>query len=222
MIRPLALALAVTALPAAAQDPVAAQGLLSDEDFYRAVACAAPPGGACQKPLLRWDASRPIRVALREIAPAYLGRRAKVAESAVTLAVRALNGADAGFRLAQVPPDAAAEIEIRFLGIAAGAAIAGTGIDAIDGTPIARASTRVQSDLDAETIERAVVLVSTSLDTPEFAPALLGELAQAMGLLTGLDSPAYAGLSVLAEDDYTADALGPQDIMALKRHYARN
>lgn len=219
-MRPLlALLLALVATSARAQEFVEAPGLLGDDDFFRAVACAAPPGGDCTKPFVRWDASRPIRIALRGIDPAYLGRRAKVARSAFTLGVKALNDADAGFRLAAVPADEIAEIEVWFLGIARGEPIAGTGIEGVDGTPIGGASTRVLFNHDTGHIEHAVIVFSTSLTTPEFLPVMLEELTQAMGLMTDIKSPAYNGISVLAQDSNAAKALGFQDIMALKRLY---
>lgn len=222
MIHPLALAFALTALPAAAQEYVEVAGLLSDEDFYRAVACAAEPGGACQKPFVRWGATRPVRVALREVDEAFIGRRAKVAKSAVTTSIRALNETRAGFRLAEVPADANAEIEIWFLGIARGDEITGTGIEGVDGTPVDEATTRVFFNHDTGSIERAAIVFSTSLSTADFQPAMLGELTRAMGLMTYVSSAAYTGVSVLARDSIAAAALGLQDIKALKRHYARN
>lgn len=222
MIRPLALALALCATSAPAQEFVDVPGVLSDDDFYRAVACAAPPGGDCQRPFVRWDAARPIRIALRGIDPAYLGRRAKVAQSAFTLGIRALNDIDAGFRLAVVPEDEIAEIEVWFLGLERGAAIAGTGIAGVDGSPLGGASTRVLFNHDTGRIERAAIVFSTSLSTSEFAPVMLEELTQAMGLMTDIKSPAYDGVSVLAQDSNAARSLGLQDIMALKRHYGKD
>ena len=41
------------ALPAAAQDFVDTNGPLSDEAFYRLVACAAPPNEECAKPFYK-------------------------------------------------------------------------------------------------------------------------------------------------------------------------
>jgi len=222
VIRPAALAFALATLPAAAQDHIEAPGLLTDDDFYRAVACAAPPGGDCQKPFEHWDTSRPIRVALRAIDPAYLGRRAKVAKSAFKLGLRALNAAEAGFRLSEVPAGENAEIEVWFLGIEHGDAISGTGIAHVDGAPMGDATTRVLFNHETGRIERAAIVFSTTLDTTDFAPVMLGALTQTMGLLTGIKSPAYDGISVLAQGIPAATTLGLQDIMALKRHYARN
>lgn len=217
-----ALALALFPWPLAAQNTVAVPGQLTDEDFYRAVACAAPPGEACQTPLMRWDASRPIRVALRRVDDAYLGRPKLRANAALERARQALNGADAGFRLARVDEGANAEIEVYFLDRAAGETITGTGIAGVDGTTLGPASTRLLFNHDTGFIEHAVVVFSTSLETPAYESAMLEELTRAMGLITRIASPAYAGVSVLAEGAAAVTALGLQDIKALRRHYGRN
>lgn len=222
MIRAGALALMLAAPAAVAQEVVEVPGLLTDEDFYRAVACAAPPGGACAKPFVRWDASRPIRISLRALGDAYLGRRAKVATSAVKLGIRALNAAEAGFRLAEVPVGEPAEIEVWFLDQPQGEMIEGTGIPGVDGAPLGKASTRALFNHDTGFIEHAAIVFSSSLSTEDLRPVMLEELVQAMGLMTNIQSSAYAGVSVLAQGGTATRKLGLQDIMALRRHYARN
>ena len=220
MSRALALAvLLLAAPPAAAQAYVEVAGRLSDEDFFRAVACAAEPGGDCRKPFVRWEASRPIRVALRRIDPAYLGRPKLRAGAALERAVRALNAAEAGFRLAPVGPGDHAEIEVFFLDLDQGAEISGTGIEGVDGAALGAASTRVLYNHDTGYAERAAVVVSRGLATRAYESVLLQELTQAMGLMTDIKSAAYDGVSVLALESNTATQLGPQDILALKRLY---
>lgn len=209
-------------LPAGAQDYIEAPGRLSDEDFYRAVACAAPPGGDCQKPFVRWDASRPIRVALRQIDDAYLGRPKLRAGAALERALQALNGADAGFRLARVGSTDPAEIEIFFLDIERGQPIAGTGIKGVDGARLGGASTRVLFNHDSGFITRAAVVFSTTLETRAYESVMLEELTQSLGLMTDIKSPAYRGISVLDQETNAATDLAPQDITALRRHYTRN
>jgi len=216
-------AVTAVALPASAMqagDAVAVPGRLSDADFYRLVSCAAPPGGECTKPVLRWSAERPIRVALRQIDPAYLGRRKHRAEAALTRALQALNAADAGFRLARVGPTDRAEIAVYFLDLETGDTIAGTGIEGVDGAEIGATATRLQIEPDSERIRGAAIVVSTSLETSAFEAAMLKQMTRAMGLMTELDAPAYAGLSALAYATHTLTHLGLQDIAALRRHYA--
>lgn len=228
MIRAAALALALALLPsglvAEGQTQAQATGLLGNEDFFRVVACAAPPGGECTGPFMRWEASRPIRVALREMAPGYLGRRAKVADASVTLALRALNavGREAGFRLARVGASDPAEIEVWFLDLPRGAPIAGTGVEGVDGIALGAATTRLLFNHDTGFIERAAIVVSGSLATADFQPVLLAEFTQAMGLTHPIEAPAYDGISVLAQGPQTATKLGLQDIFSLKSLYERN
>jgi hypothetical protein len=217
----MALALALAAAPALAQDFVTAPGALSDDDFFRAVACAAPPGGACQKPFLRWQVEHPIRVALRVVDDAYLGRRKLRASAALTRALQALNAAGAGLRLVEVGTESPAEIEIFFLDLQKGERIAGTGLEGVDGAVLGDASTRVLVNRDTGAILHAAVVFSTSLRTRAYESVMLAELTQALGLMTDIRSPAYDGVSVLAQDSNAAKKLGVQDIMALQRLYAR-
>lgn len=48
---------------------------------------------------------------------------------------------------------------------------------------------------------------------------MLEEITQALGFMTDIRNPAYDGVSVFSEDSNAAKTLGPQDIMALRRHY---
>lgn len=50
---------------------------------------------------------------------------------------------------------------------------------------------------------------------------MLEELTQAMGLMTDIRNPYYDETSVFSQDTNASTELGEQDIMALKRHYAR-
>lgn len=217
--RALVLILALAAAGARADGAVAVAGPLSDDEFYRLVSCGAPPGGACAAPELRWTVDRPIRVSLRRIDPGFLGRRKFRAEAAFTLALRELNAAEAGFRLARVAPDVPAEIGVYFLDLAEGSAILGTGIDWVDGAGIDRITTRVAVDPAGGTIRAAAIVATTALETAAFETAMLAQLTRAMGLMTAVASPAYRGLSVLSDDPGGATRLAPQDIAALRRHY---
>ncbi len=219
-VRILAVLLALVAGGSRAQEAVAVSGRLSDADFYRLVSCAAPPGGACAAPALRWPAERPIRVALRRIDPAYVGRRKPRAEAALTQALRTLNAAGAGFRLARVGPADPAEIAVFFLDLAAGQPIAGTAIAWVDGQALDRVATLIAVDPDRTRIRGAVIVAGASLETAAYEAAMLKSLTRAMGLMTEIDGPVYAEVSVLARARPGATRLGPQDLAALRRHYA--
>ena len=217
-----AVALSLTAGPAAATDAVVVGGRLSDVDFYRLVSCAAPPGGDCATQARRWRSERPIRVALRRIDPAYLGRRKLRADAALTRALQHLNAAEAGFRLARVGPTDPAEIEVFFLGLAVGDVIAGTGVDGIDGVEIAETAMRLAINPAGDIIEGAAIVVSASLETPAYEAAMLKQMTRAMGLTTEIDAPVYRAVSALARGNEGPTELGPQDLAALRRHYQRN
>lgn len=211
------MSVSATAVPAA--DVIAAPGRLSDGDFYRLVACAAPPGGDCTRPMLRWQVERPVRVALRRIDPAYLGRPRLRAEASVTQALRELNASGSPVRLARVGPTDRAEIGIYFLDLAGSGTIAGTGVDWVDGAEIDGMATLIAVDPDQTRILGAAVVVTRDLETAAFEGAMLKALTRSLGLTTEVAAPAYAGLSALAHDSYTATRLGPQDLAALHRHY---
>ena len=86
----LAIAFLGLALPvAAAEDFIVTEGMLSDDDFYRLVACGAEPGGDCTKPMLHWKTERPLRVALEYMDPAFLGGRQARARAPDTATTRA-------------------------------------------------------------------------------------------------------------------------------------
>lgn len=199
---------------------VAAPGILADGDFHRLVGCAAPPGEDCTRPMLRWRTESPIRVALRRIDPGYLGRPKQRADAALTQALRELNAAGARFRLARVGPADRAEIAVYFLDLDTGDTIAGTGIDWVDGTAIDDIATLIAVDPDRTRILGAAIVVSAGVETRAFEAAMLKALTRVMGLTTEVGGTAYAGLSALAHDSYTATRLGPQDLAALRRHYA--
>ena len=90
-LRPaLALVFGLAAGSAAAQDAVEAPGMLTDYDFYQLVSCGAPMSEVCREPVVRWRLDGVVRVALRRIDRAYLGRKKLRAEAALTRAVQAL------------------------------------------------------------------------------------------------------------------------------------
>lgn len=215
------MACTLMAAPARAQEFVDSEGALSDEDFYRLVACAAPPGEDCQKPMVHWQQSRPLRVSLREIDDAYLGAKKLRAKAALTRALQAINGADIGVRLAEVGPEDTAEIQIYFLDLERGDKITGTGIKGVDGSTLGGASTRVLFDADKGAILKAAIVFSTTLDLKSYESVMLEELAQGLGLMTDIRNPYYDDKSIFSQDSNALKELGVQDISALKTHYQR-
>lgn len=221
VLAPVTVVLVSLAATALADDTVvAAPGRLTDDDFYRLVSCGAPPGGDCAHDPLRWEAERPIRVALRRIDPGFVGRQRPRALAALTRALRELNAAGAAFHLARVGPADRAEIAVYFLDLDHGDTIAGTGIDWVDGATIDEIATLIAVDPGRSRILSAAIIVGAELETQAFEAAMLKAMTRAMGLTTEIDAPGYASVSALAHAELAATELGPQDRAALRLHYA--
>lgn len=205
-----------------AQEFIEVPGALADEDFYRLVACAAEPGKACAKPMIRWPTDAPVKVALVRVDRAFMGGRAKRAEAAITRALQYINRAGAGIELKRVRRAKDANITIYMIDTDGSAPIAGTGVEGIDGTSVQGARVTVWSDKKTRLIERAVVVFSTRLHISHYESAMIEELTQALGLMTDIRTPAYEGISVFSQDSNAAKDLGPQDLYALRRHYPKD
>ena len=203
----------------AAQDYVESDGWLSDDDFYRLVACAAPPGDRCVKPMLHWSDERPVRVRIASMDRAFLGGKTKRAEAALARAVQYINAAGAGIRVEQVGPASEADISIHFLDTDGSKPLARTGIDGADGTTVTGARVIVWSRSDTKTILRATILFGTRLHIQHYESAMLEEVTQALGLLTDIRNPVYEGVSIFSQDSNDTKQFSPQDVMALRRHY---
>ena len=96
--------------------------------------------------------------------------------------------------------------------------ITGTGIEGVDGTRLGGASTRVFFDANKR-VRRAVVLFSTTMQMRAYESAMLEEITQSLGLMTDIRSPHYEAISIFSQDSNAVTRLGPQDVMALRRHY---
>lgn len=222
MLRIAILVLLGLALPApivAAQDYVETQGILSDEDFYRLVACAAPPGEACRKSIVRWPTQRPLRVQLTQVDRAFLGGKQKRARAALVRAIKYINRAGTGITLRQVSAATEADVRIYLIDTNGETPIVGTGIEGVDGATVSGARVIVWSRTTTGEIQRAKIIFGTRLHIRHYESAMIEELTQALGLLTDIRNPAYLGASIFSQDDNDSKDLGPQDLMALRRHY---
>ncbi len=205
------------ALPAAAQEFVEAPGPLDDGAFYRAVACAAPPGGACRKPFLRWPEARRggLTVGLASVAPK--GRSPDLYRRDIEAALAQINALEAGVRLRLTRGDA--DIAVHVVDTPPGHVMRGTGIPDLDGQvlPLGRVSLRARQGV----IREALIAVSVHASPREAASILLEELVQGLGLITDIEGPAYRR-SLFSEAGNTVVRLAGQDAMALRRHYAQD
>lgn len=201
---------------AVAQEFVRAAGPLTDDDFYRAVACAAPPGGACAKPFLYWSESRrrDLTVGFASLAdglPAY--KRAGF-DAALDGAIAEINGVGADLRLVRTTE--APDIPIHVVETPPGHVMRDTGVPELDGAalPLGRVALKARDG----TISEALIAVSMHARRREIASVLLEEITQALGLITDIKGDAVRR-SLFSEDGNSVTRLRGQDRMALRRHY---
>ncbi|AHM02575.1 hypothetical protein roselon_00116 [Roseibacterium elongatum DSM 19469] len=205
--------------PVAAQEYLSVRGPLSDEAFYRLVACAAPPGGDCAKPFIRWPAHRrlSLRVGLAQISAAFVDYRFDLVDAALDDAIAEINGAGAHLFLerAYEPPF---DVPIYLVATPQGGRISGTGVPELDGTDLYIGRVALRSR--GEEITAAAIAISADIRRREIASVVLEEVVQALGLITDIASPAYED-SIFAENGNSTVRLRGQDAAALRRHYPR-
>jgi hypothetical protein len=213
----LALLFSLAATAAAAQEFIAVPGLVSDEDFYRLVACAAPPGGTCAKPMIRWPEMQrqQLRVGIADIAPSFPGYKLDLVDRAIDAAIAEINATGADVHLTRVY-EGAVDIPLYLVPTPQGARITGTSIAELDGSEMAIARVALRSR--GGTILSAAIAISQDIRRREIASVVLEELTQALGLPTDIDSPAYSR-SIFSEADNATVWLRGQDAAALRRHY---
>jgi hypothetical protein len=216
---PLALALSIAAPQAPAQEFIAVPDLISDEAFYRLVACAAPPGGACAKPMIRWPEDRRLRlrVGIADVAASFPGYKLDLIDQALDDAIAEINATGAALFLTRAY-EGDLDIPLYLVDTPQGGTIAGTSVAELDGAEIAIARVALRSRGDD--IVAAAIAISADVRRREIASVVLEELVQAMGLPTDIDSPAYTR-SIFSETGNSTVWLRGQDAAALRRHYPR-
>ncbi|MEN8894353.1 DUF2927 domain-containing protein [Planktotalea arctica] len=197
-----------------AQEYLRAETALSDAQFYRLVSCAAPPGGTCQKPVVRWR-KNDLSVGITRMDAAYLGGKKKRAEAALVRAIQEINAAGSAIRLTR--NDTAPDIPILFLDMPARGTIQNSGFKALDGRSISAAGVRVFTKDGM--IEKSVIIFTTGLQMRAYESAMLEEITQGLGLLTDIGGSYYESRSIFSQTSNARVKLGTQDIMALGRHY---
>ncbi|NKX43633.1 DUF2927 domain-containing protein [Roseicyclus persicicus] len=216
---PLALAVLLAAPQASAQEFIAVPDLISDEAFYRLVACAAPPGGACAKPLIRWpDEQRlQLRVGIAAVAAAFPTYKLDLIDRALDDAIAEINAVGAGLYLTRAY-EGELDVPLYLVDTPQGGTIGGTSVAELDGAEIAIARVALRSR--GEDIVAAAIAISADIRRREIASVVLEELVQAMGLPTDIASPAYTR-SIFSETGNSTVWLRGQDAAALRRHYPR-
>lgn len=217
MIR-LLLILLLAATPAFAEEGMFTAKRLSDDDFYRLVACSARPGGKCQRPFARWPArvANNLSVGIVRTDADFPEANAKQASDAIDRAIDEINGVGADVRL--VRDDASPKIKVLLMNHPKEATLRGTGIKGLDGNPIQAARVQIWWNGKRE-ITRSAIVITQWISVRDLNSVALEEIVQALGLLQDVDGPAYARRSIFAENDNLTVKLRGQDTMVVRRHY---
>lgn len=218
-MKPLAaLGLALWASTAAAQEFIPVDGALPDTDFYRLVSCAAPPGGACQKPVVRWPrfAASDLTIGITRVDAGFSAQDARDYEAALEDAIAEINAAGAAIRLrkSRLRPD----ISVLLLDMEQGGVVEGSGIPGLDGVTIDAAWVHLWWN-GTHSIQRGAIVFSSDLGGLVRRSTVLEEVFQSTGLLTDVESDWYRDRSIVSQNGTVRTTLGTQDIMALRRHY---
>lgn len=202
-----------------AQEFVAVPDLISDEAFYRLVACAAPPGGACRKPFIYWPEERrlALRVGIAQIADSFPDYKFDLVDAALDAAIAEINAAGAHLFLERAY-QGEIDIPLHLVDTPQGGIITSTGVAELDGSDIAIGRVAIRSRGDE--ILAASIAISQDIRRREIASVVLEELVQSLGLVTDVTSPAY-DRSIFAENANSMTRLIGQDAAALRRHYPR-
>ncbi len=211
--------LSTLALPAVAeQDYLSSQGKLSDEAFYKMVACAAPQGADCKMPLVRWpnEVAQSLRIGITRIDAGFPKSKVTLAEQAFEGAIAEINGLDANITLTR--DDGIPTIQVMLLDVPEKAVLSGTGIPGLDGNWMDAAYVHIWWNGEHELI-RGVIIISPSVERSALRSVVLEEMVQSLGLLTDIDNPYYKGGSIFDQHSNAVTRLKDQDAMAVRRHY---
>lgn len=203
-----------------AQEFIAVNGALSDRDFYRLVSCAAPPGKACGRDVVRWPAAkaRNLTIAVTRIDPTFPARKARAIDAALTAAAQDITGLNAGVRITrnQRRPD----IRVLLMDHPEKSPLTGTGIAGLDGNFIDAAYVHIWWN-GAKAITQGVIIMTPHVRDSSITSVMLEELTQSLGLITDIRGPHYRGTSIFDQDGNAVTRLRGQDAMAIRMHYAR-
>jgi hypothetical protein len=213
----------VLACPALADSQLVLNRPLSDADFYKAVACAAPPGKGCVLDIVRWpdSAARDLVIKVAATQPRFARDHGNAGVKALQAAIDEINSTGAGLTLRRAKPDETGQIEVWFSDLGEGDAIELSGQGLPRGDRMEGARVYIWWN-DAKEIDRAVIILSHDLLAEEMTSVMLEELTQSLGFLTDLEGSAYAESSIFSETSNAITQLRGQDRMVLRRHYPPN
>ncbi len=216
----IATALAVMASLATAQEYITVKGQLSDDDFFRLVTCAAPPGGPCQKTAAQWSSrkARDLTYAIVFVAEGFPVRLHKKIVEGLVRGAKELNAAGTGVRIRRATASETPDIFVRLLDIPEGATIRGTGVPEVDGVPIGAATNTIIWNNNRKLVACHITSSNNALPD-QVVSGMVEELTQCLGFNTDIGGRYHEERSIFSESSNALVRLGEQDLMALRRLY---
>lgn len=196
------------------------RGPLSDDQFYRTLACSGARDPECENRKLRWPAPQRHNLTVAVAAPGNRVSKKITAEinAAVNRAIAEINGSGADIRLVQVSAkQQAAAITIYPVNASIGGVMKEVASPMMRGSRIQLGHVHVR--FRRNTIRTAHIAISRQIPLSQIDSVVLEELVQALGLLTDILNPYYKRRSIFAEDCNCTRTLEGQDQMALQQHY---
>lgn len=222
-----AVALISAASAVNAKDFTRSIGKLSNQAFYKSIACKAKPGQKCQTPLRRWP--KPIRknisvglVGVQGVARngGYVG----ATERAISNAVKQVNGAGAGVRLRVYTGNAAqnANIQVHLVKPQGNnRIIKNTGYRLLDGQK-ANNAISASATVGKYILSSGIAVSVDRVKQSKLQSIVLEEVVQSLGLTWDIHNPYYDKRSIFAQvgtDSVTK--LKGQDARVLRMHYPK-
>lgn len=201
--------------PVFGKDHVSSNGQLSDENFYRQVACAAPVGRACTREMLHWPKRR-LTIAIVDADQHVSQNLATSSLDALHRAMHEINGVRAGVQLFKPrsgPPDI--EIYLTSGGNLTKHAMVRSVRKSVGSPSVGVARVFFEN----YKIQKSIIVIDVPKSGRALRSVMLEEVIQSLGLMTDIRNRFYHKRSIFSETGNHVVTLGQQDARALLLHY---
>lgn len=222
MIRGAVVMLLWLATPGTAQDFITVpDAALTDEDFYRVVACAAAPKTSCLKPIVRWsdETAKDISLRIVSVAPRYPNDTHTQIHQAIDHAITQINSAGTVVQMRRAKARETPDIAIHLVTENEGDVLQFAPDPDIAGLVMPSGYVHIWWN-GKEQITRSIILFSKDIKPEDIYSIVLEEILQSTGLVTDIESEFYKNTSIFAENGPNEIIqLRDQDLRAFQRHY---